>query len=72
MHPELFEMRLERARDGSMQVQNHMIKLRKNLINCHTLFARHGMRPECMWDASGMHANVTLELSCTVRCPDTW
>jgi len=71
----------ERAREASMQVQNLMIKLQQNVRKCHVLFrqtcetsrmcARHvrnacRMHLECVQDASGMCANVTLELSCTI------
>jgi len=59
-----------------MQVQNFMIKLQQELPNCYALFCQMHVcetRLERMQDASGTradasgtHANVNLELSCTI------
>ena len=41
---------VDRMKDASVLTQNLMIKLQQDLINCHTIFARFGTHPECMWD----------------------
>ena len=60
----------EHAQDRFVQVQNFAIKLRLDLHNFHALFGQiqdtSRMRVRCVQDMSGMRANVTLELSCTV------
>ena len=67
-----FETCPERAQDvyTSMQVQNLVIKLQQDLCNCHFLFHQmqdvSRMHPERVQDKSGTHANVILELSCTI------
>ena len=55
------EMYPERAQDASMQAQNLTIHLQQDLHNCHAFFF-----PERVQNTSGTHANVTLELSCTI------
>jgi len=53
-------------------VQNLAIKLQQGLCNCYALFCQmrdvYGMHAYrmCLQDTSGICANVTLELSCTI------
>jgi len=62
----------ECTQETSMQVQNLMIKLQQDLINCHALFHPEHMqdacrtRLGCMRGVFWMRANIALELSCTV------
>jgi len=50
-----------------MQVQNLAIKLQQDIRECYAPFLPDGVNPERVQDASEMCANVTLELSFTVR-----
>jgi len=67
------ETHLKCVWDGSVQVQNLVIKLQQDLINCHALFCHAGcvlngckIRQGCMTGTFHMRVNVTLELSCTI------
>jgi len=57
-----YEMHIKRARDASVQVQNLAIKLQKDLINCHALFAKRGMSLKRVQDASGTCPRCVLDV----------
>ena len=60
----------EPIRDASVQIQNIVIKLQKDLCNYYALVCQmrdaSRTRPGCVCNAGRMCTNVTSELSCTV------